>query len=60
VKQAVTGYGGAEKKQIQEMTRLLLKLKEVPKPDDVADALGIAITHAQFQTFISMAEGVRK
>jgi crossover junction endodeoxyribonuclease RuvC len=60
VKQAVTGYGGAEKKQIQEMTRLLLKLKAVPKPDDVADALGIAITHAQFQTFISMAEGVRK
>ncbi|CAM5794285.1 MULTISPECIES: crossover junction endodeoxyribonuclease RuvC [Brevibacillus] len=60
VKQAVTGYGGAEKKQIQEMTKMLLRLKETPKPDDVADALGIAITHAQFRTFISLAEGVRK
>lgn len=60
VKQAVTGYGAAEKKQIQEMTRLLLKLKQVPKPDDVADALGIAITHSQFRTFISLSEGVRK
>lgn len=60
VKQAVTGYGGAEKKQIQEMTKLLLRLKEVPKPDDVADALGIAITHAQFRTFISISEGVRR
>ncbi|USG64108.1 crossover junction endodeoxyribonuclease RuvC [Brevibacillus ruminantium] len=60
VKQAVTGYGGAEKKQIQEMTKMLLKLKEVPKPDDVADALGIAITHAQTRTFISLAEGAQK
>jgi crossover junction endodeoxyribonuclease RuvC len=58
VKQAVTGYGAAEKKQIQEMTRLLLRLKQVPKPDDVADALGIAITHAQFRSFISISEGV--
>ncbi len=46
VKQAVVGYGRAEKKQIQAMVRVLLNLKEVPKPDDVADALGIAITHA--------------
>jgi crossover junction endodeoxyribonuclease RuvC len=60
VKQAVTGYGGAEKKQIQEMVRLLLKLKEVPKPDDVADALGIAITHSHFVTFTKIAEGARK
>jgi len=60
VKQAVTGYGGAEKKQIQEMTRLLLRLKEVPRPDDVADALGMAITHAQFRAFISISEGVQK
>lgn len=57
VKQAVTGYGGAEKKQIQEMTKMLLRLKEVPKPDDVADALGIAITHAQMRAFISLVEG---
>lgn len=46
VKQAVVGYGRAEKKQMQAMVRMLLNLKEVPKPDDVADALGIAITHA--------------
>lgn len=46
VKQCVVGYGKAEKKQVQAMVRLLLNLKEVPKPDDVADALGIAITHA--------------
>jgi crossover junction endodeoxyribonuclease RuvC len=58
VKQAVTGYGGAGKKQIQEMTKRLLNLKETPKPDDVADALGIAITHAQFRTYISISEGV--
>ena len=60
VKQAVTGYGGAEKKQIQEMTKRLLNLKETPKPDDVADALGIAITHAQFRTYISISEGVHR
>lgn len=44
VKQAVTGYGGAVKKQVQEMTRILLHLSEVPKPDDTADALAMAIT----------------
>ena len=46
VKMAVTGYGRAEKKQIGEMVKLLLKLKSIPKPDDTADALAIAITHA--------------
>lgn len=46
VKQAIVGYGRAEKKQVQEMVKMLLKLKEVPKPDDVADALAIAMTHA--------------
>ena len=45
VKSSVVGYGKAEKKQVQEMTRSLLRLKEVPKPDDTADALGLAITH---------------
>lgn len=59
VKQAVTGYGGAEKKQIQEMVRILLKLPQVPKPDDVADALGVAITHANFRTYHQMMEGAR-
>jgi crossover junction endodeoxyribonuclease RuvC len=46
IKQAVTGYGGAKKPQIQEMVRVLLKLPAIPKPDDAADALAIAITHA--------------
>jgi crossover junction endodeoxyribonuclease RuvC len=46
IKQALTGYGRAEKKQIQEMVRVILKLKIVPKPDDCADALAAAITHS--------------
>jgi len=45
VKQSVVGYGRAEKRQIQDMTRLLLRLSACPKPDDVADALAIAICH---------------
>ena len=45
VKQAVTGYGKAVKRQIQEMTRTLLKLPAIPKPDDTADALAMAVTH---------------
>jgi crossover junction endodeoxyribonuclease RuvC len=46
IKQTLTGYGKADKKQVQEMVRLQLGLKDVPKPDDCADALGAAITHA--------------
>lgn len=46
VKQAVVGYGRAEKKQVQEMTKMLLNLKRIPKLDDTADALAIAICHA--------------
>jgi crossover junction endodeoxyribonuclease RuvC len=46
IKQSVTGYGRADKKQIQEMVRVLLKLDEVPKPDDCADALAAALTHS--------------
>ena len=46
IKQALTGYGRAEKKQIQEMVRVILGLKEEPKPDDCADALAAAITHS--------------
>lgn len=45
VKQAVAGYGGADKKQMQEMVRLTLRLPGIPKPDDAADALAIAICH---------------
>ncbi|MGN0488568.1 MAG: crossover junction endodeoxyribonuclease RuvC [Ruminococcus sp.] len=47
VKTAVTGYGKAKKPQVMEMTRRLLNLPEVPKPDDTADALAIAICHTQ-------------
>lgn len=46
VKQAVVGYGGADKKQVQFMVQKLLNLPEQPKPDDVADALALAICHA--------------
>ncbi len=45
VKQALTGYGKADKKQIQYMVKHLLKLEKTPKPDDAADAIAIAITH---------------
>jgi crossover junction endodeoxyribonuclease RuvC len=45
IKQTLTGYGKADKKQVQEMVRLQLKLTEVPKPDDCADALAAAITY---------------
>lgn len=50
VKQAVVGYGLAEKRQVMDMTKRLLKLKAVPKPDDAADALAIAICHARSVT----------
>lgn len=50
VKQAVVGYGLAEKKQVMDMTRRLLHLKAVPRPDDAADALAIAICHARSAT----------
>lgn len=46
VKQSVVGYGRAEKKQVMEMTKMLLGLAKVPKPDDTADALAVAICHA--------------
>jgi len=47
IKQAITGYGKADKKQMQEMVRVILALKTAPQPDDCADALAAAITHAQ-------------
>lgn len=50
VKQAVVGYGLAEKNQVMDMTKRLLKLRAVPKPDDAADALAIAICHARSAT----------
>ena len=50
VKQAVVGYGKAEKRQVMEMTRLLLNLKAVPRPDDAADALALALCHLRSAT----------
>lgn len=46
IKQALTGYGQADKNQIQELVKIMLKLKEKPQPDDCADALATALTHA--------------
>lgn len=48
VKQAVTGYGGAEKRQVMDMTQRLLELERMPRPDDAADALAMAICHAHY------------
>ncbi len=47
IKQAMTGYGRADKKQIQQMVKVLLRLSAIPKPDDAADALAVALTHIQ-------------
>ena len=52
-KQAVTGYGGADKIQMQHMVQTLLRLKSVPRPDDAADALAVAICHAQTSRMIN-------
>ena len=59
VKTAVTGYGKAKKPQVMEMTRRLLKLDEVPKPDDTADALGMAIAHCHCSRSRLMGTPVR-
>ena len=50
IKQALTGYGKAEKRQVMDMTRRLLHLKAVPRPDDAADALALALCHARSAT----------
>lgn len=50
VKQAVVGYGGAEKRQVMDMTRRILHLEQVPRPDDAADAIAIALCHARSRT----------
>lgn len=55
VKQAICGYGGAEKRQVQQMVAALLGLKSIPQPDDAADALAVAICHihsARFNRFV--------
>jgi len=57
VKQAVAGYGGADKKQVQEMVRVLLELDVIPKPDDAADALAVAICHLYSVKYTTLAGG---
>ena len=57
VKQAVVGYGKAEKGQMQEMVRLILGLAEPPRPDDAADALAVALCHLQTAPFLARAAG---
>ena len=56
IKLSVTGYGGADKRQIQEMVKVLLELEEIPKPDDAADALAVAICHLQNVKFQKLIE----
>ena len=56
IKQAVTGYGNADKAQMQEMVRLLLGLAEVPRPDDAADALAVAICHLHSARLAALSE----
>ena len=54
VKQAVAGYGGADKNQVQQMVRALLNLEDIPRPDDAADALAVAICHLHSARFRQM------
>ena len=61
VKQAVVGYGGASKHQVQDMTKRLLHLTENPKPDDAADAIAIAVCHGRSATsLLAMAQNQKK
>ncbi len=62
VKQSVTGYGKAEKRQVMEMTKNLLSLSAVPKPDDTADALALALCHAHsyFSRYQKLNREIRK
>ena len=52
IKQGLVGYGRAEKKQVQQMVKMILNLKEVPKPDDTADALAAAVCHGNSVNYI--------
>ncbi len=57
VKQAVVGYGRAEKKQVMDMVKRILHLQEIPKPDDAADAVAIALCHARSATSLLSGKG---
>jgi crossover junction endodeoxyribonuclease RuvC len=56
IKQAITGYGGADKRQVQEMVRLLLNLDHVPQPDDAADAVAVAVCHIHSARMTALIE----
>lgn len=58
IKQAVAGYGKAEKRQVMDMTRRLLKMNEIPRPDDAADALAVAICHGRTHTSLLHQQGI--
>lgn len=57
IKQAVTGYGGADKNQMQQMVKILLDLEDIPRPDDAADALAVAICHIHSSRINSLLDG---
>jgi crossover junction endodeoxyribonuclease RuvC len=59
IKQAVAGYGGADKRQIQEMVRMLLNLKDVPQPDDAADAVAVAVCHIHSARMVALIADAR-
>jgi crossover junction endodeoxyribonuclease RuvC len=59
IKQAITGYGGAGKQQVQEMVRLLLNLDHVPQPDDAADAVAVAVCHLHSARMAAAIEDAR-
>jgi len=59
IKQAITGYGGAGKQQVQEMVRLLLNLDHVPQPDDAADAVAVAVCHIHSARMTALIEDAR-
>ena len=59
VKQAVVGYGGADKHQVMDMTRRILKMEKVARPDDAADAIAIALCHARSSTSLLAQKGYR-
>lgn len=58
VKMAVVGYGGADKRQVQEMVKRVLNLTAIPRPDDAADALAVAICHVNSSTYLQSGKGV--
>jgi len=55
VKNGICGYGGADKKQVQKMVQMILKLDEMPQPDDAADALAIAICHSSSRKYLNLS-----